>query len=377
MKIALLTNAHKSSGVGQYAFALKKGLVSDSAYDTEEFRFKSTGVIRESKNVAIFKPWPGVLGTKSIGWIRGGWAVKNSLQQFDLIHATNQTLSFIKPRKPFVVTVHDVIELTNPQDKKAALLNTYLTSGITKASHIIAVSNYTKKAILDYFSIPENKVTVIHNGIDTAIFHPIGDFRSTIGYQTLRQELKLGDHHPIVLYVGSEQPRKNVPTIVQAFAKLKERRPDALFIKVGQAGLPAGRQELLQIIDKYNLRAATRIINEVSARRLNELYNAADVFMYPSSHEGFGMPVLEAMAAGTPVVCSNATSLPEVVGQAALTANPDDIDAFTNHLLQITQDPLLKKQLIEKGLSQAKKFSWEEAVKKTKQVYEIVFHQDF
>lgn len=359
MKIAYLTNAGPASGVGHYAHSLKNRLLKEQSLQMTEFNLSETSLA----------PWPGMLGSKSIGWIRSGRRLKSQLSQFDIVHATNQTLSFLKPAKPFIITVHDIIELLQPQDKRAYFINKYLYSGISKASKLIAVSQYTKQTIQEYYGLPDEKITVIHNGVDETEFYPIEHFEQTIGYQTLRQELTLSDHHPIVLYVGSEHPRKNVGTALKAFANLCSKRPDAIFIKVGAPGIASGRAQFLDTVDELGIKDSVRIVNSASQLRLNEFYNIADVFIYPSKFEGFGMPPLQAMFAGTPVVCSNATSLPEIVGTAALTHESDDVDGFTASLLAITSDNALKDKLITTGQAQAKKFSWDENAVQTLAVY--------
>jgi glycosyltransferase involved in cell wall biosynthesis len=373
MKIAFLTNAAKASGVGHYAFALRQALQAYADVKITEYKLQKGGVLVNDAPLLTLPAWPGWLGSKSVSWLRGGLKLKKRFASFDIIHATNQTLSWLRlPGKPFVVTVHDIIELLEPQDKKAAFLNKYLLSGIGKADHLIAVSEYTKKSIQDYYHVPGTNISVIHNGIDGQVFYPLPDFANTIGYQTLRQDLKLKDQHPIVLYVGSEHPRKNVGVALQAFAQLKAKRPDALFIKVGLPGMAAGRVETLRVADTLGIRAAVRFIGKVSSRRLNELYNLADVFIYPSRLEGFGLPVLEAMAAGTPVVCSNASSLPEIAGEAAVMHAPDDVDGFAGSLLAITADADKREQMRQAGFAQAKRFNWEAAAQKTYGVYKTL-----
>lgn len=367
--IAYLTNSGLTSGVGHQAEMLRKNMEPVADIQLREFLFRQSDLISEGQVLTSVSAWPGVLGSKSVTWVRLGRQLPRYLTDEALVHATNQTLSFIATDKRFVVTVHDIIEMLEPQSKAAYILNKYLYSGISRADHIMAVSEYTKKTIQEYYDLPDEKITVIPNGVDTTVFHPIEHFSQTVGYQTLRQDLKLGDRHPIILYVGSDHLRKNVVTAVQAFSQLQEKRPDALFIKVGEPGLSEGRRVLLDEIDRLSLTNSIRFIGNVSDERLNELYNVADVFIYPSRFEGFGLPPLQAMAAGTPVVCSNATSLPEVVGEAALTHNPDDTDGFAKSLLSLTQDMELKKKMVVAGLARALQFSWEEAAQKTIGVY--------
>ncbi|MBI3255373.1 MAG: glycosyltransferase family 4 protein [Candidatus Andersenbacteria bacterium] len=375
MKIAYLTNSSPRSGVGSYAAGLRQALLSKWEKSVREYSLLDTRLVVEGEEKAVISKWPGFLGVKSVNWIRLGRQLPAYLSDEDLVHATNQTLSFIRTDKPMVVTVHDIIELLEPQDKKAHILNRYLLSGIPKAAHIIAVSHYTKKTIQEYYGLSAGKITVIPNGIDTAIFHPIDNFSQTIGYAGLCRELKVTSQQPIVLYIGSDHLRKNVIAAVQAFAKFKEKQPQAVFIKVGEPGLPAGRQLLLEEIDRLKLRESVRFVGSATEDRLNEIYNLADVFMFPSTFEGFGLPPLQAMAAGTPVVCANATSLPEVVGEAALLHDPNDVAGFADSLLRLTQDEELKQTYRTAGLAQAKKFLWPEVALMTEKVYQSMINK--
>lgn len=371
MKIAYLTNSSPRSGVGSYASALKKALVVAGNTGLREYSLLDTRLLIDGEEKITVTKWPGVLGVKSVNWIRLGRKLPRYFGEEKLVHATNQTLSFIKTNKPMVVTVHDIIELLEPQDKKASMLNTYLLSGIPRAAHIVAVSHYTKKTIQDYYGLPSERITVIPNGVDTTMFHPIDNFSETIGYENLCRELKIAKGQPLVLYVGSDHPRKNVGVAVQAFAKFAEMHPQAVFIKVGEAGLSAGRELLLQEIDRLKLRESVRFVGNVTDERLNELYNLADVLIFPSRFEGFGLPPLQGMAAGTPVVCSNATSLPEVVGTAALIHDPMDVAGFADDLLRVVGDTQLQQHLVGAGLEQVKKFSWTNATQMTEKVYQF------
>ena len=182
----------------------------------------------------------------------------------------------------------------------------------------------------------------------------------------------MGDAHPIVLYVGSDHPRKNLGVALEAFARLQKGRPDAVFLKVGSPGLPAGREATLEKIDKLGIREAIRFVGAVEEEKLNQLYSLADVFVYPSKFEGFGLPPLQAMAAGTPVICSNATSLPEVVGEAAIMHDADDVNGFAESLKKIVTDKELAQSLRENGLERVQQFSWTEAVERVAEVYKKI-----
>lgn len=380
IKIAYITNAGPNSGVGHRAEEIAKRLSSQVELDRWHINGEQGQLLHNGQVERQIKPWPGILGSKSVNWVRLGKKLNNLTRPSadlslvrrgdrGIYHLTNQTLSFlVKKLHPSVVTIHDIIELLEPQNKTAYLLNRYLYSGIAKADHLITVSQYTAQTIREYYGIAAEKISVILNGVGPE-FHPIANFKQTIAFQTLRQELKLPPEAKIILYVGSDHPRKNVVGAVQAFAKFQTKFPDAIFLKVGEPGIAAGRAILLQEIDALGIRGSVRFIGNVSLERLNELYNLADVFIYPSRFEGFGLPPLQAIAAGTLVLTSNTTSLPEVVGDAAIMHDPDDITAFATDLERVTNDHVLRQKFIAAGLDHSKQFSWEKAAEQELDVY--------
>lgn len=348
-RIGIVTNAAPDSGVGVRAYEIAKRITGNAF---------NASVVSLMAPASTFIP-------KSIGWLYRG----RSIPTFDIYDFSNQTLSFLaSKRRPSVVTVHDIIELTDPQDARASLLNRYLLSGIRKADLIVAVSEYTKRAITQYFDISESRIRVIPNGVSSS-YTVLPDFRNTIGYQQLTRELGITPPGPVILSVGSEHPRKNLDTALATIALLKKTYPTVLFIKVGNPGIASGRTALLERIDQLNIRDNVKILGNVPSERLNELYNSADVFLFPSLLEGFGMPSLEAMAAGCPVVCSNATSIPEVVGGAALLHEATNAQAFAHSIQQVITDSELRSSLRAKGQARAAQFSWDTAARDMMQVY--------
>ncbi|MDP3997130.1 MAG: glycosyltransferase family 1 protein [Candidatus Andersenbacteria bacterium] len=383
MKVAYLTNSGERTGVGFRAANIRQLLVSDGIGLDEFYVDGDRGELRVNGEVRqIIKKWPGVWGSKTVNWVRLGLKTKKELVSggYDIVHATNQTLSFIIDGSlPAVVTVHDIIEVLEPQSGWGGLAAKYLYSGIKRADHIIAVSEYTKKTIMDYYGVAAGKITVVYNGVGED-FYPLESFRQSIAYQQWLSQLKISAETRVILYVGSDHSRKNVIGAVRAFAGVKTALEDdgqrAVFVKVGKPGLAGGREQLLNEIDELGIKGSVKLIADVDNEQLNELYNLADVLIYPSRFEGFGLPVLQAFAAGTPVVTSNTTSLPEVTGDdakygkcAALVYNPDDIDRMAEGLKEILTDNDRAEELRLAGLERAKKFTWEKAVQKVRRVY--------
>lgn len=370
MKIGYISNSPGNSGVGrraekimEYLMKIKNGdEFATWAIDGVEGKLSLNGQVVEGVS-----DWPGVLGSKSINWIRLGHKVR---QEADLFDITNQTLSWLAKRlQPAVVTVHDLIELIEPQDKKAYWLNRYLYSGINKTDKIIAVSHFTAKEISERYGIAEANIRVIYNGVEAKEFYPIEGWQDSVAAWQLKSELKLNANQKVILYVGSEHPRKNIKGVLEVLMRSRQKIGDVKLIKVGGAGIASGREAMLTEIDRLQLRTNVKIVENVSGERLNELYNLADVLIMPSRYEGFGLPVLEAFSAGTPVICSNATSLPEIAGEAAVMKDYDDIEGMAEAVAQICENDKMRAELVTSGIERAKKFTWEKAASEVGAVY--------
>jgi glycosyltransferase involved in cell wall biosynthesis len=283
--------------------------------------------------------------------------------QDDIIHLPNQNFAryalFVK--NLYIVTVHDLVRLcfgfTRETISERILLKLDIR-GIKRASHIIATSQTTRNDLIIYLKIPDDRISVIYNGVDHSIFKPY--------------KVRPFDR-PYVLYVGSERPRKNLDRLFEAFARLRKEFPELLLIKVGVAGRTQEyRQEIMRKLDSLGIIQAVIFVEYVSELDLAHYYSSAALLAYPSFYEGFGFPPLEAMACGCPVVTSNTSSLPEVVGEAGIMVNPLDTDSLVEAMRQVLTDSELRDDMVRKGLEQAKKFSWERAAEQTQEVYNKV-----
>lgn len=377
-KVFYITNASPQSGLGMRSEALRQQL--QQRPDVEVAHLHLDGqegtLYEDNQEIQRLRPWPGPLASKTIGWIRLGKKVPARLpreQTNTIVDLTNQTLSFLvaKTHLPTVVTVHDLIELLEPQTATGQLFARYLYRGVTNADHVIAVSEYTATTITDRWRIPSDKITVIPNAVGSE-FHPLEQvMRATVSEQ-LRRELHCDPHAKIILYVGSEHPRKNLSVALRAVASVQQQIPNLVFLKVGEPGIKAGRAALMHEMKRLKLTEHVRFIDQVTTPRLNELYNCADALLFPSRFEGFGLPPLQAMVAGTPVITSNATSLPEVVGSAGLMYDPDDVAGFTNGLEQVLTNSQVAQRLREQGLQRARQFMWSERAAAVANVYQKV-----
>jgi glycosyltransferase involved in cell wall biosynthesis len=231
---------------------------------------------------------------------------------------------------------------------------------IKRASHVIATSQHTKKDLIKYMRIPESKITVIYDGIDHNIF------------KLYDVNLRILDR-PYILYVGSERPRKNLGSLFEAFAVLKKEIPNLNLLKVGSAGrYDRYRKESQRKLVCLGIGLDVAFIEYVSEHDLASYYRSAELLAYPSLYEGFGLPPVEAMACGCPVVTSNVSSIPEVVGDAGILVNPHDVNSLIQAMKRVLTNSRLRDEMVRKGLEQVQKFSWEKTAELTLQVYNKV-----
>lgn len=370
VKIAFVTNAPPRSGMGKPVRELLAAARQHAHFDIDDFYLDAAAltVLQNGKRIRERQPLPHLINLKPLQW----WRLSRCLpaRGYGLWHFTNQTLSFI-PRSPAVVTVHDLIELVNPQAALASLAARFLYRGLPRAAHLICVSRFTRDVVQQQYGLDDANLSVIPEAASAA-FRPLPNARATVAWRQFLWQHRLTPQHKIVLYVGSEHPRKNLTTLLKALAVIRRRHPQTILIKVGEPGLLRGRAALLNQLDRLQLRAATRFIPSCSDADLQLLYAAADVFVYPSTYEGFGLPPLEALACACPTVCANTTSLPEVVGGAALLCPPLDHEAFASSIQKIFEQPGLAADLRQRGPRRAAQFSWADIAIRTAEVYQRV-----
>jgi glycosyltransferase involved in cell wall biosynthesis len=278
----------------------------------------------------------------------------------DLLHSP----AFVGPlasRCPGVVTVHDLSFLLYPQNFRAgnrSYLRTLTRLSIRRARRVIAVSESTRLDLMRLYGLAPDKVQVVHHGVDEA-------FRPLPAGEVAAFRQRRGLPPRFALFVGTLEPRKNVVRLVEAYARLPQGRPPLMLVG-GKGWL---YDEVLGRVQALHLSDEVHFVGYVSAEELPLWYNAAELFVYPSLYEGFGLPALEAMACGTPVITSTASSLPEVVGQAGLQVDPTDVPALTEALARVLDDEAQQEEMRLKGLDQARQFSWQEAARCTAETY--------
>lgn len=289
--------------------------------------------------------------------------LKKSNFGMDIIHSPENATLFMRICQKKVITVHDITPFLFPESFSPLTLFRYrllFKRTLKTADKIISDSHSTKKDLMNHFNVPDDKISVVHLGIDEK-------FRVLDMNDVDRIRTKYSLNDPFILYVGTLEPRKNISTLIKAFYKIKNKNSIHKLVIAGKKGWKY--KNVFNIIDELHLQNEIIFVDYVPYEDLPGLYNAADLFVYPSLYEGFGLPPLEAMACGTPVITSNVSSLPEVVGNAAIMFDPHDVEELANSMCAILNNEISKKDLIKNGLEQVKKFSWKRCAEETLQVY--------
>jgi len=288
-------------------------------------------------------------------------------RQGGMVHLSNQHFAryALFLNRPFIVTVHDLVRCCFNFDPETIILLNLDKRYIKRASHIIAVSQNTKSDLVNYLRIPESRISVIYNGVNHSIFKPYKPY----------QMRPYHHHKPYILYVGSERRCKNLGRLLEAFAQLKREFPELKLVKVGGPRRSEQfRDETMKKLSRLGLELPQDVIfaDHTSELELAYYYYSAALLCYPSLYEGFGLPPLEAMACGCPVVTSNTSSLPEVVGGAGIMVDPYDTQSLVRAMRRVLTNDKLRDSLVRKGLEQARKFSWEKTAELTLEVYDRV-----
>ncbi len=352
------TAADHFPGIGRYVVNLARALVQEAPdfplvllYDpSAPSRLALPDLTRVACPVSPFS-------------LRQQWAVPRALRDAHatLYHSPYYLMPY-RPGIPTVLTVHDLIPLLFPQQSsgRARLLFRWtMALALNIAQRVIVVSSATRDDLLVHFRVPASSVAVIPEAADPA-FHP----RPPGEVETVRR--KYGLPESFILYLGSNKPHKNLPRLIEAWSQVTQYgiRNTLVIAGVWDPRYP----EAHFLAERLGLQNV-RWLGPVPEADLPVLYSAATLFVFPSLYEGFGLPVLEAMACGTPVVCSNTSSLPEVAGGAAILVDPLDVGALALAVKRLWEDEALRQELRERGLEQAACFSWKHTVKETLAVY--------
>jgi glycosyltransferase involved in cell wall biosynthesis len=283
----------------------------------------------------------------------------------DLFHATDHLLPRLS-RVRSVFTLHDLIFRFYPETHKPLnrwFLTFMMPRFLQAADAVIAVSESTKRDAVRLYGIDETKIKVIYEGVNPRFFPASPEAISVV-----RQKYSLSDS--FILSVGTIEPRKNLTALLEAYRVVRDGGGEFRLVIVGKKGwLYEG---FFRRLRELGLEQEVVFPGFVFDEDLTAFYSAADLFVFPSLYEGFGLPVLEAMACGAPVITSNTSSLPEVAGDAALLIDPNSIEALTDAMKSVMENKQLRDQLRAKGPKQAAKFNWESAARETLAVYASV-----
>ncbi len=284
----------------------------------------------------------------------------------DLLHVPHYNVPVFY-RGKLAVTVHDLTHLVLPQflPNKAAYLYAKFLIGyaVRKAEVVFTVSENSKRDILRFYNIPEDKIAVVYNAVDSRFVHRD---REDVSY--LFDKYNIPRDKKVIMYVGNLKPHKNLPRLLEAYSKMNGRE-DTCLVLVGKA---FDSEDLTPQIKALGIEDSVIKTGIIVDNELVDFYNLADLFVFPSLYEGFGIPPLEAMACGTPVVCSNNSSLPEVVGDAAYMFDPYDEKQIRDAMEKVLGDDSLAQSLVERGYKRVKLFTPERIVNTTKAVFDKI-----
>ena len=366
--VLLLSNRPPHTGIGVYVQMLRAGLVSlgiptelrhwtGPATDRVYRALRERARIPDAVNPLLYLEE----AVRVLGQARFFRATPPG---HSIYHVTNAALAYtVRRRRPAVVTVHDMIPFLQPRFATDHLIRHSMKS-IANSDRVICISERIRQEVLELTDVDESRARVVMNGVDHSRFRPRDK-------AIARRRLGLPDEATVVLHVGSEEPRKGVPLLFRVFRQIMNGLPEPLLLRVGERTPVSDRiMDELGISDRVRYLHGLDHLDEADSMGL--AYNSAAVFCFPSTYEPFGLPPLEAMASGCPVVASNRTAIPEVVGDAGVLVEAEDVDAYARSILRVLTDKTFAAELVRQGLERAAEFSWERCARETLDVYREV-----
>jgi len=353
-------------GIWTYVFNLLNGLHElDTANDYTVFSSSDKTDIFKSRFNVIRSSFDTSAPYTRILWEHLAMPFILNRNDIDIFHNPDHVLPILPVKAKKIITVHDLSFYKFPGTfpfMKRNYKRVLTPRSVRLADKIIAVSSSTKEDIVELFGIDRKKIEVVHIGVSEE-FTKIEDADALE-----RSRKKLGLPEKFVLYLGTIEKRKNLERLIDAFVLASRRGgfPHKLVIAGKKGWLYKG---LLKKIDDNGLKDGVILASDIKQSDLPILYNLAELFIYPSIYEGFGLPVLEAMACGTPVITSNTSSLPEVAGDAAVLVDPYNIEEIAHNISKLLYDKELCKTMSGKGIERAKSFTWERCARNTVEVY--------
>ncbi|MBP6015995.1 MAG: glycosyltransferase family 4 protein [Candidatus Promineofilum sp.] len=362
----------QGGGIGRYTRDLIQALVveaPDFAYKLFSARPPAVMPVADPLPVA-----PGVVHYPAPfdeRWLYRLWyrarlplPVQSFTGPLDLFHSPDFVLPPVSGRIPTILTVHDLSFVHYPKTfppKLVDYLNRVVPWSVARATHILADSESTRRDLQSFWGVAAERITVLYSGVNER-FQPVVDAAALDAVS-----VRYGLQRPFVLAVGTVQPRKNYEMLVRAFRSVADHHPHSLVIVGGKGWLDEG---LPAEIERQGLRERVKLAGFVDDTDLPALYSAADLLAFPSLYEGFGLPLLEAMACGTPVLSSDASSLPEVAGGgSAVLLSPHDESGWSRAMIELLSDPAARQRLSTAGYQRSAQFSWAVAARQLAALY--------
>lgn len=349
---------HRRAGVANYIYHLVSHLKSNLNITT----IGHHGSI-QFPQVENLVPYYPLIPYNTLLWSFGVALQKINLKKLDFVHNPAQ-FPLPKPcHSRYVVTIHDITAIIMPEYHtryRTLYSRWFLPTNIMRASHIITDSVATKEDIIDFFPILDELISVIPLAADR-------QFKPCTKDEIQRLKVAYSLQRPFILFVGTIEPRKNLPNLLKAFHILIKHHPEYELVVAGFNGW--NYSEVYRIVEQLSLTRKIRFLTYVPHEDLPALYCAAALFVLPSWYEGFGLPPLEAMQCGVPVIVSDRGSLPEIVGPGGCMVSPDDPLAITEAMIVYLTDNEKRKEQIQYNLDRAKLFSWDRCAEQTQMVY--------
>lgn len=364
------------SGIGRYTTALYRALSELEDLTLVPFcNGRSTSPSLHPADEVVNPRWPARLLNAS--WQRFDWPpIERYTGPLDVFHTSDWSHPPLQ-QAARVTTVHDLGPVLHPEwydPEVARHHNRHNRMTASRADRIIAISDYTRRTFVERYPEAEERVVVVPHGVDP-LFAPASE--PAISRALQRHAVA----RPFVLYVGTRERRKNLGGLVDVFVRVADQLSDIQLVVVGARPWVEGKfvhgsnawsgRDIEEKIDQAGLGSRVSILGAVPLADLIALYSGAEAFVFPTLFEGFGLPVLEAMACGCPVVAATNTALPEVVGPAGLLASPGDLDAFAGAVCAAVEDSEVRSDLVARGQARAAEFTWSRTARMTADAYRI------
>ncbi|MFQ5776452.1 MAG: glycosyltransferase family 4 protein [Terriglobia bacterium] len=368
MKIAIDIRRVQDYGAGTYTRNLIHSLARldrENSYTLVGSRtdWNELDTLPENFSLLEFERGGGAGGDFQLAWALRRWNVQ-------LLHNPFLCTPWVLPCR-HIMTVHDTVEFRDLRGNGNSLADVLrfqrTRHSLRRARRILTVSQATRRDLQHIFGLPGEKIAVVYNAPDARLGQP----PSTEEVQQILERYSI--HSPYLLYAGNVKRHKNLPRLIEAFALVKDQlrlHPQYAELKLIIIGDELSKHpQLRHAVIKSRTQHDVRFLGFVPPRTLNVFYSRAAAFVFPSLHEGFGLPPLEAMALGTPVVTSNVSALPEVLGEAACFVNPEKVFDIRRGIRDVLLDEKLRQHLIRRGHAQVRRFSWEDSVRRILEIY--------